>query len=544
MHNLRAPLVLPWLLLAHIGLAQTTSSPTRDPASTTDQVRLSEILIRTPEPYDPEQVADARRKAEQVRAAIGRNGTFADIATADSQGPSAAQGGDLGCFHHGNLAKALDELVFRMQVGDVSDVLRTKQGFVILEVSGRGADACFARFGSLDILNDTQGVDFRPYLKPVLEKVRENWHRLIPESAAMKKGKVAIEFAIKRDGSVADMRLAATSGDAALDRAAWEGIYSSSPFSALPAEFTGPYLALRFRFHYNPSGSEAGQSLSPAPEVKSQTPAISSDQNSQNHDFGLGVGTQGRQFGALEILSDTHGVDFGPYVSSILEDVRQNWYRLIPPCAQTMKGKVAIEFAITKDGRIADMRLVATSDDAALDRAAWGGIYASGPFPALPSEFTGPYLALRFHFSYNPDKSDLAPQPDNATRNSSLADSSGKGCPGDPVLPALTASHPKTKSGIAVSIAAPVLGDTDVPLGGSKVVTAVVTGTGSKENTVEWNISGFGCSGTSCGEMNKDSYQAPAIMPSSPFVTLTAVSTADPSAKASVTLHIIPSPSR
>lgn len=100
MHNLRAPLVLPWLLLAHIELPQTASPPTdRDPSSTTDQVRLGEILISTPQPYDRDQVAGARKKAEQVRAAVGREGTFADIARADSQGPSAAQGGDLGCFH-------------------------------------------------------------------------------------------------------------------------------------------------------------------------------------------------------------------------------------------------------------------------------------------------------------------------------------------------------------------------------------------------------------------------------------------------------------
>jgi len=56
---------------------------------------------------------------------------------------------------------------------------------------------------------------------------------------------------------------------------------------------------------------------------------------------------------------------------------------------------------------VLDMRRVASSGDDALDRAAWGGISASNPFPPLPSEFTGPYLALRFRFYYNPDKSDL-----------------------------------------------------------------------------------------------------------------------------------------
>ncbi len=127
----------------------------------------------------------------------------------------------------------------------------------------------------------------------------------------------------------------------------------------------------------------------------------------QEGDFGLGTGAHGREQGALDILSDTQGVDFGPYLQRILQDVKDNWYHLIPESAEMKKGKLAIEFAITKDGKVADMRLVASSGDVALDRPAWGSITASNPFPPLPSDFTGPYLALRFRFYYNPDKADL-----------------------------------------------------------------------------------------------------------------------------------------
>jgi TonB family protein len=127
----------------------------------------------------------------------------------------------------------------------------------------------------------------------------------------------------------------------------------------------------------------------------------------QEGDFGLGTGAHGRQLGAMDILSDTQGVDFGPYLQRILQDVKYNWYHLIPESAEMKKGKLAIEFAITRDGKVADMKLIATSGDVALDRPAWGSITASNPFPPLPSEFTGPYLALRFRFYYNPDKTDL-----------------------------------------------------------------------------------------------------------------------------------------
>ena len=258
-----------------------------------------------------------------------------------------------------------------------------------------------------------------------------------------------------------------------------------------------------------------GQSSAPSPEPKAQSLVSSSHQT-----------------GAVEILSDTEGVDFGPYLKRILQEVREHWYQAISECAAMKKGKLAIEFAIKKDGKVADMRLTYPSSDVALDRAAWAGISASNPFPPLPTEFTRPYLALRFRFYYNPD--------------SSGPDGSGKGCAdGYSGRGYFAASRSKSKSGVTVSITAPLPGDRDVPLGGSKPVTAIVTGSGSNENAVEWSISGFGCSGASCGEMTKDSYHAPSVMPNSSFVTLTAVSKADPSAKEAITLHIVGSnPSR
>lgn len=112
----------------------------------------------------------------------------------------------------------------------------------------------------------------------------------------------------------------------------------------------------------------------------------------------------------IDVMSDTMGVDFGPYLSRVLAVVRMNWYNLIPDEARLpmrKRGKVAIEFVILPDGKIAGMRLAGQSGDIALDRAAWGGISASNPFSPLPSEFHGPYLALRFYFYYNPDPRDL-----------------------------------------------------------------------------------------------------------------------------------------
>jgi len=152
----------------------------------------------------------------------------------------------------------------------------------------------------------------------------------------------------------------------------------------------------------------AGSAVQQATEAAAASRAAG--QGGQEGDFGLGTHARGRPMGALDILSDTQGVDFGPYLQRILQDVRQNWYLLIPPSAEMKKGKLAIEFAITKDGQVAGMKLIATSGDTALDRAAWGGITASDPFPPLPTEFGGQYLALRFRFYYNPDKGEMEQQ--------------------------------------------------------------------------------------------------------------------------------------
>ena len=114
--------------------------------------------------------------------------------------------------------------------------------------------------------------------------------------------------------------------------------------------------------------------------------------------------------GDVEVLSDTMGVDFGPYLQRVLWEIKTHWYQLVPESAlppMMKKGKLAIQFAIQKDGSVAGMQMVATSSDVALDRAAWGGITHSNPFQPLPAAFKGSFLELRIRFLYNPDKGEL-----------------------------------------------------------------------------------------------------------------------------------------
>ena len=105
-----------------------------------------------------------------------------------------------------------------------------------------------------EILTDTMGVDFGPYLARITEVVRSNWYNLLPPSVyppILKQGKLSIEFVILKDGKVSGMTLHTTSGDVALDRAAWASITASNPFPPLPKEFPGQILGLRFYYFYN-----------------------------------------------------------------------------------------------------------------------------------------------------------------------------------------------------------------------------------------------------------------------------------------------------
>jgi len=191
------------------------------------------------------------------------------------------------------------------------------------------------------------------------------------------------------------------------------GLAQNQP-PAPPPQAANPQIAqlqspatpnVRDEFKKYAGATSAGSALQEATRAAAARRA--GGQQGAGGDYGLGTGAHGAQMGPFEILSDTMGVDFGPYLQRVLHDVRENWYRSIPVSAQWKHANLIIEFAITKDGKVAGLRIVAPSGDIPLDRAAYAGITLSDPFPPLPSEFGGEYLALRFRFYYNPTKEEL-----------------------------------------------------------------------------------------------------------------------------------------
>lgn len=119
----------------------------------TEQVRLSEILIAPKPPARPPAasgakpeppseaeteaaLAAAQAKAQDLLDQFHKGAKFEDLAKKYSDGPSAKDGGDLGSsFKRGTLSKELEDKVFALKAGEVTDVIRTKQGYVILQAT-------------------------------------------------------------------------------------------------------------------------------------------------------------------------------------------------------------------------------------------------------------------------------------------------------------------------------------------------------------------------------------------------------------------------
>ncbi len=109
----------------------------------------------------------------------------------------------------------------------------------------------------VELKSDPQGVDLKPYLAQILAIVRQNWFTVLPESVRMgtRKGRVVVQFALNRDGSLAKVVISDYSGSDSLDRAAVAGLSMSNPLPPLPKDYKGAQMKLAFSFNYNQTGA-------------------------------------------------------------------------------------------------------------------------------------------------------------------------------------------------------------------------------------------------------------------------------------------------
>jgi TonB family protein len=191
----------------------------------------------------------------------------------------------------------------------------------------------------------------------------------------------------------------------------------------------------------------------------------------------------------VEVLTDTRGVDFTRYVAKVKSRVKENWFALTPLAAEWKKGRVVLEFAILKDGSVAGLKIVQSSNQPMLDRPAFGSVTGSNPFPPLPAEFEGPYVGLRFSYWYNL------------------------------LVPFIAPARVKVAAGASQQFSTPIIQSAD--------------------KTVLWSVGGKGCQGKDCGTISTTGlYTAPDTVPDPPLVTVTATMASDPRTTCDATVEI------
>ncbi len=102
-----------------------------------EQVKASQILIKTDPAWDEAKKSAARKKIEDIRAKLKAGQDFESLARTYSEDPSASKGGDLGYIRTGQVLKPFEDALFALKPGEVSDVVETSVGFHIIKAVDR-----------------------------------------------------------------------------------------------------------------------------------------------------------------------------------------------------------------------------------------------------------------------------------------------------------------------------------------------------------------------------------------------------------------------
>jgi peptidyl-prolyl cis-trans isomerase SurA len=170
-----------------------------------EQVYMSEILVST-EGKSPDEYPALKKKAEDMLDRIKKGEDFGEMAKRYSEGQTAKQGGDMGGFGKGQLAKQLEDQVFQMNRGDMTGVIQTKAGFEILKVEEhyQAGQQPFDKVEN-EITNKFYQERMQPALRSYLAELREESYLTIKpgfvDSASMGGNSIIEEVAPTPDSA-------------------------------------------------------------------------------------------------------------------------------------------------------------------------------------------------------------------------------------------------------------------------------------------------------------------------------------------------------
>jgi peptidyl-prolyl cis-trans isomerase SurA len=144
-----------------------------------EQVALREIVVST-EGKKPEELPDLKKKAETALKRVQDGEDFGEIAKRVSDGSTKSQGGFLGVYKRGELSKELEDKVFKMKRKDLTEVMETKQGFLVLEVLEHydEGEQSLAKVKN-EIMDKLYSARMEPAMREYLKTLREQSYVII-----------------------------------------------------------------------------------------------------------------------------------------------------------------------------------------------------------------------------------------------------------------------------------------------------------------------------------------------------------------------------
>jgi len=138
-----------------------------------EQVALQAIEMKT-EGKKESEIPEIKAKIEKLRQRVLDGEDFGELAKRFSDGSTAQQSGYLGVYKRGELSKELEDLVFKMKKNEMTDVIETKQGFLLLRVLERyeEGEQPFKKVEN-EIMDRLYSERMEPALREYLKTLRE-----------------------------------------------------------------------------------------------------------------------------------------------------------------------------------------------------------------------------------------------------------------------------------------------------------------------------------------------------------------------------------
>ena len=144
-----------------------------------EQVALREIVVST-EGKKPEEMPDLKKKAETALKRVQDGEDFGEIAKRLSDGGTKTQGGFLGVYKRGELSKELEDRVFKMKRNELTEVMETRQGYLVLQVLEHydEGEQSLAKVKN-EIMEKLYGARMEPAMREYLKTLREQSYVII-----------------------------------------------------------------------------------------------------------------------------------------------------------------------------------------------------------------------------------------------------------------------------------------------------------------------------------------------------------------------------